>query len=393
MNTILDVAEQLAAERNPIVLLDKVCSEARHLTLAQHAVVGLVSEEGSAGRVLHISGLDAAAKARLTPRSVGGGLLTTVLQERRPVRTQNPRGRPEALGLPAEHPALSSVLSVPIASSSRVYGWITLGNKLGTDEFSEVDERMAATLGALAGIAYEKAHLLHDLHRRLTALEHELHQSSARVREEERAQLSRTLHDQMGQTLVALKFDVHWLATQIASLPGASDTVTRKLDSMLERVDDAMKSVRTTAGELRPPVLDKLGLVAAIEWQAEEFERRSGIRCPVDSRIVESDLEPHWATAIFRIVQEALTNVLVHAHATRASIRIQRSVGSLTVSISDNGRGISDRALATGGSLGLLGMRERAAVLDGQVTVRRRKPAGTIVTVTVPFTRTGAARE
>lgn len=394
MTVILDIAKELAAERNPVAMLEKVCIEGRHVTLAQHAIVGLVAGDGSHGEVLSCSGLDAATEARLKPRPVRGPLLAAVVQERRAVRLRNPEGRPEVLGLPPEHPAVSSLLSVPIATSSGVYGWLNLGNRLGMHEFTEADEHLAATLGAHAGIAYENADVFRELNSRIASLEQELHDTSARIREEERAQLSRTLHDHVGQVLAGLKFDLHRLAAQVIAVPRPSgDDITRRFEFMQDHLNEAIESVRRTANELRPAVLDTLGFAAAIESQAEEFERRSGIRCVVDCRIVERDLEPQWGTAIFRIVQEALTNVLQHAHATRATITMRRSSRSLTVSVADNGRGISEGDLRKVGSLGLLGMRERATLIGGRVDVLKRKSKGTTVRVTVPFTRTRTARE
>jgi signal transduction histidine kinase len=358
------------------------------MMLAQHAVVGLLTEEGSTRETLYTSGFDAATALGLKPPSVGGTLLSAVLGERRALRRQNPEGRPEALGLPAGHPAVSSLLSVPIASSSRVYGWLSLRNKLGTDEFTDVDERVAVTLGTHAGIAYENVRRFDDLLHRVTTLERELLRTAARVREEERAELSRTLHDHVSQVLAGVKIDVYWLSTELPPVTGVwRSDITGKVDSILQRLDETIESIRTTASELRPGVLDRLGLVAAIEWQAEEFERRSGIRCLVDSQIDEIDLEPHRATAVFRIVQEALANVLQHARATRATVTVRRSVKSLTVSVADNGRGISDRDLTDDGSLGLIGMRERAELLHGRLDVRRRRPTGTVVKLTVPVTR------
>jgi two-component system cell cycle sensor histidine kinase/response regulator CckA len=324
MNAVVEVSEQIAAQRDPLVLLNTLCSEARHMTLAQHAVAGLLTEDGATGDMLYTSGLDVSKAAGLTAPSVDSALLTAVVRGRRPARTRNPDGRPEALGLPSDHPAVSSLLCVPIASPGRVYGWLSLRNKLGTDEFTEADERAAVTVGAHAGIAYENMRLFEDLHRRTTALELELHRTSACAGEEERA-------------------------------------------------------------ELRPPVLDKLGLVAAIEWQAEEFERRSGIRCRVDSRIDQIMLEAPRATAVFKIIQEALANVLQHARATRATVTVGRSGPSLTVLVADNGLGISERDLANGASHGLLGMRERADLLDGRLEVRRRKRSGTVVSLTLPL--------
>jgi signal transduction histidine kinase len=194
----------------------------------------------------------------------------------------------------------------------------------------------------------------------------------------------------MGQVLASLKIDLHWLAAQLRSLiePARSD-IANKVDSILRRLDEAIESVRTVATELRPQVLEELGLVATIERQAEDFERRSGIRCLVDSRISQVDLDPSRVAAIYMIIQEALTNVLQHAHATRATVTVRRSRQSLKVSIADNGRGISDRDLASAGSLGLIGMRERAVLLRGTLEVRRRQPRGTIVTFTVPLADRG----
>jgi signal transduction histidine kinase len=385
---ILEVAAQIAAERDPLALLKTRCAEARHVTLAQHAVVGLLAEDGSTSELVCTSGLDAATTVGLKPPPVGGALLTAVVGERRPVRTRNPEGRPEAPGFPADRPMVSSSLSVPIASSSRVYGWLSLRNKLGTDEFTEVDERVAATLGAHAGIAYENARLFDDLNRRVTTLEQELRRASARAREEERPQLSRTLHDHMGQVLTSLKIDV-----QLPPVTGPSrNDITDRIESILRRLDETIESIRTMASDLRPTVLDKLGLVAAIEWQAEECERRSGVRCRVASRIDEINLEPRRATLVFKIVQEALTNVLQYAHATRATVTVRQSVKALTVSVADNGRGISDRDRTHRGSLGLIGMRERAALVGGPLVVRRRIPRGTIVSLTVPSTGTRTPR-
>lgn len=393
MSAVLQVTEQIAAQQDPPALLKKVCIEARHVTLAQHAVVGLLNVEGSAAKMLYTSGFDAATAVGLTPPSIGGALLTAVVGERRPVRRRNAEGRPEALGLPSDHPRVSSLLSVPIASSKRVYGWLSLRNKLGADEFSEVDERAAVALGVHAGIAFENVCQTHDLHRRVTALEVDLQRTAARVREEERSQLSRTLHDQMGQALAGLKMDLHRVAGQLAlSIQPPRNDIADNFHSILQRLDEAIASVRTTASGLRPAIPDKRGLVAAIERQAEEYERRYGIRCRVNSRIDDIDLEPPRATAILRIVQEALTNALQHANCTRATVTVRRLAGSLTVAVADNGRGISVHDLANGRSLGLIGMRERAALLGGRLVVRKGRKSGTVVSLTVPLTEVRRGR-
>ena len=387
MAAVLEVATELAGDRDPFTMLNTLCDRTRHLTLAQHALIGLLDPEGTPREMLYTSGFDETVESALKPPSADSPLLTVVVGARQPVRTRNPGGRPEALGLPVDHPTVSSLLSVPIASWNHVYGWLSLSNKLGLDEFDDVDERVAVALGIHAGIAYENALLLDGLHHRVAAVERELHVAPSRVREEERIQLSRTLHDRMGQALVALKMDLHWLAAQLSSLiePARSD-VANRVESILSLLDEVIESVRSVASELRPPALAGHGLVAAIERQAEDFERRSGIRCRVDSRISQVDLDPSRAAAIYMIIQEALTNVLQHAHATRATVTVRRSRQTLKVAVADNGCGVSDRDLASAGSLGLIGMRERTVLLRGTFEARRRQPRGTIVTFTVPLT-------
>lgn len=382
---ILELAEQMAAQRNPAAVLDRACAGARHVTLAQQAILGLVTAEGSPRAGLHTSGFDRDPMATLQSPPADGSLLAAVVQERRPVRTRNQKGGGQAPGLHAD-PSVCSWLSVPIATSRRVYGWLSLRNKLGTDEFTDSDEHAALTLGAHAGIAYETARLLEDLQRRVAAHGSDLQRASIRIREEERAELSRTLHDRMGQELIGMKMDLHWVAAQ---LPGSGASpeagIGARVDSILHRLGLTIQSVRTIASELRPAVLDQLGLIAAIQWQAADFERQSGIHCRVDSRIREIDLEPRRAAAVFRIIQEALTNVLQHAHATRATVTVRREARSLAVSVTDDGRGIPEHDLTDDDSLGLIGMRERCALLGGTLDVRRRRPRGTVVRCTVPL--------
>jgi signal transduction histidine kinase len=247
-----------------------------------------------------------------------------------------------------------------------------------------VDERVAEALGLQAGIAYEHRQRTDDLGRRVNTLEQELDRTSVRILEEERVRLSRMLHDWMGQMLVGLKLDVHWVAARLP--PGAGPegpAIAGRLDSILTRLDQTIGWVRTVAHELRPPVMETLGLVAAIEWQATDFERRFGIRCGVHAQIDETHLEPRLATAVFLILQEALTNVIQHARATRATVTVRRSDSALRIAVADNGCGISDRAMTNTASLGVIGMRERSALLGGTLTVRRGQPRGTIVTFTV----------
>jgi signal transduction histidine kinase len=150
-------------------------------------------------------------------------------------------------------------------------------------------------------------------------------------------------------------------------------------------VDDTIWRVRRLSSQLRPPVLDKLGLVAAIEWEVKEFERRAGIRTRLQSNAEHVALDPGRATAVFRILQEALTNVVTHADATRITVGVREANGALAISVADNGRGIPREQIGSLDSLGLLGMRERTALLGGSIEVRGNRPRGTVVVMSIPL--------
>jgi PAS domain S-box-containing protein len=219
---------------------------------------------------------------------------------------------------------------------------------------------------------------LRESHRQLRAVA-----ARARARrEEDRTRLARELHDQLGQSLAGLKMDVFWLRDRLSG--AAAEPVLAKFDAMLSLLDDTIYRVRRISSDLRPAVLDRLGLIAALEWAAEEFGRRSNIATRVSCEIHEVPLDRGRSTGVFRIVQEAFTNVATHANATRVDVRVAFDGEQLVVDIADNGQGIAAASTSSDGSLGLLGMSERAALLGGTATIRRGDGGGTIVTVVVP---------
>jgi signal transduction histidine kinase len=251
-----------------------------------------------------------------------------------------------------------------------------------------VDERAAVALGTQAGIAYDNARLFDALHHRVATLEAECLSTSGgrqRVKQDERARLSRLLHDQVGQGLAGLKMDLQWLGTQLASSGTPAPDLGGHVERMVQALDGALQSVRGLSRELRPPVLGYLGLVDAIRSEAEECERRAGIRCRVDAQIDLVDIDEDRSLSVFLIVREAMTSVLRHAEATRVTVSVRGSAKWATVAVADNGRGISQRAVLGGDSLGLLAMRERAVLLGGSLDIRRRRPAGTLVSLTCPL--------
>jgi signal transduction histidine kinase len=200
------------------------------------------------------------------------------------------------------------------------------------------------------------------------------------IREDERTSIARELHDQLGQSLTALKLDIFWLARRL----GDDARVADKLEDMKQAASELIKSVGRISAGLRPGILDMVGLEAAIKWQCDEFTKRTGVACDVRSRLADLPVDDSLATAAFRIFQEALTNVTRHANASRVTVDLGLDGSMLVLEVADDGVG-----LPVGGprraSLGLLGMGERARRLGGDCVVTRREPKGTLVAFRVPL--------
>lgn len=201
------------------------------------------------------------------------------------------------------------------------------------------------------------------------------------VREEERIRIAREIHDQLGQSLTILKMDLSWLKKQLMDNPPPVD---EKMGAMGQVIDEALKNLHAVTAELRPVILDDFGLAAAIEWQVEEFRGRSGIACRMADTGFEPDLPKDQATALFRIFQETLTNILRHAQADEVEVRLEAGAGDVILQVKDNGRGITEAEIADPKSFGLLGMRERLYPWNGRVTFEGRPGRGTRVTVRLP---------
>ena len=212
------------------------------------------------------------------------------------------------------------------------------------------------------------------------------------AREEERARVARELHDELGQVLTSLKLEFMWLVDQLrSSEPKPGIQLVNKLQSLIGLIEVSIQSVRQISSELRPAVLDHLGLHEAIQWEATKFEARTGIRCRMTWGLKTEPADRTWQLAIFRILQEALTNVARHAHAGAVRINARGRGRLVMLTIRDNGRGITKEQLSSVDSIGLLGMTERARLLGGRLTVAGSRGRGTTVTVIVPMNtkRTG----
>jgi signal transduction histidine kinase len=210
------------------------------------------------------------------------------------------------------------------------------------------------------------------------------------AREEERIRIAREIHDEIGQVLTAVKMDLALLARE---LPGNDTLMSREeiqqnINAATGLVDNALQTMHNIIRELRPEVLDHLGLKAALEWQIQEFQTRTRIGCRFESDLEDAELDPERSTAIFRILQETLTNVVRHAEASQVEVELHREDDSLVLDVRDNGRGISESSLINSSRFGIIGMRERARAFGGNVDIQGNPGKGTQVSARIPLANT-----
>lgn len=203
------------------------------------------------------------------------------------------------------------------------------------------------------------------------------------AREEERKRIAREIHDALGQQLTGFKMDIRWLLRRVADSERDVPAMGEKLQSMSTMIDETIDSVRQLGTDLRPRVLDDLGVGDALEWQARSFEKRSGIRVLLDAPDEELAVDPARSTAVFRCFQELLTNVARHAAAKIVTVRLALENGAIVLEVHDDGRGIAD-PLTLGSTLGLLGIRERVAGLDGTFSIGPAPAGGTTAVIRMP---------
>lgn len=259
--------------------------------------------------------------------------------------------------------------------------------KAGAHDFVMKDALAKLVPAVEHAVAAGKVRRLHrQAELELKASREQLRQLTAhleQVREEERGSLAREIHDELGGILTALKMDISWLRRRCTA---CADQTSDKLDSMAGLLDSAIQSTRRIITALRPSVLDDLGLVAALEWQLGEFGRRAELqtRLRIDDPVAAIAWPPELATVVFRIFQESLTNVARHAGASAVEAQFRLQPEGATLVVRDNGRGIHQEHLQKHGSFGILGMRERAHNLGGELTISSGADGGTEVRLQLP---------
>jgi signal transduction histidine kinase len=207
------------------------------------------------------------------------------------------------------------------------------------------------------------------------------------VREEERSRIARDIHDVLAQELTRIKIDIAWMQRKLHQPldKKLQKEMITKTAEMLEMTDSSITTVQRIASDLRPVGLDTLGLASAVEWQAQDFQKRTGLKCLVKLPEQELEIDSDRATALFRIVQECLTNVIRHAQAKRVQVTLEKVDSEISLEVRDNGVGISEAKINDPAAMGLLGMRERALQFGGSLRISGKPGRGTVVKVALPI--------
>ncbi|WP_240787188.1 PAS domain-containing sensor histidine kinase [Ramlibacter rhizophilus] len=273
-----------------------------------------------------------------------------------------------------KHFAATGVTSRRKGEGMVLYGLRADGSEFPMDaSISQIDTAEGKVFSVILRDVTERVKARQDLARFAT--------EASAIREQEKTRVARELHDELAQSLTALKMDAIWVRDHLERDPAAS---AQKLADMLDMLDESVAATRRISADLRPLVLDDLGLVPAIEWLVQNFTQRHGVPCALD---IDQSLdlgEPH-ATAVFRMVQESLQNVAKHARAHRAWVRVARERREIVLEVRDDGAGFETQAARKPQSLGLVGLRERAQLLEGTVRIDSQPGQGTRVQARIPL--------
>jgi PAS domain S-box-containing protein len=298
------------------------------------------------------------------------------------------------------------LICIPLVARGRTLGVLTLARARGARQFVWADVALALEVGRRAALAVDNARLFDDaqalniqLEQRVAERTWQLRQSLEEVqasrealrqlsrrlqsaRETERRHIAREIHDELGGALTGLKMDAVALRNGLAPEQGA---LSAKAGAMTTLIDTTIQTVRRLATELRPSLLDDLGLVAALEWLANDFGTRTGLKVAFAANLEQADLDAEQAIALYRTAQESLTNVARHAGATRVDLRLTHDGQALLLAVADDGRGITPDEVGRPGSLGLVGMRERMAGVGGELTIDGAPGRGTRISARLPL--------
>ncbi|HLJ69460.1 MAG TPA: GAF domain-containing sensor histidine kinase [Chloroflexota bacterium] len=371
-------------------VLQNITDAARTLIRCKYAALGVAGADGTLEAFI-TSGITPEQRAALGPVPTGHGLIGVLIKEGKPLRIADIANDPRRHGFPPNHPPMKSLLGVPIVFKGKTVGDLYLTERLDGEQFSEEDQELLVLLASHAAVAIENARLYEDARtardrlqswneqleaivaERTREIERYSKEMTTRVlqaQEEERKRIARELHDETAQSLSTLLITMDLYEPR---LPPDDPVLRQGFERMRELARRTLDETRALSHDLRPTILDDVGLIAALQWYADEHFKT--YRVPVEVRAQpapEEGLPPEVEITLFRIAQEALTNSGKYAEATRARVTLSFEDGMATLMIEDNGKGF-DPAKTSGptrsGGLGLYGMRERAVLLDGTLTI------------------------
>ena len=369
LEALNEVGTALASEIEPLRLLELIARRLRTLIAARLVTIALPDGDGTL-RVEAADGDSGAGEMVGAQLDRAGSKSGRVLERRRAERVDSLLDDPEVDQESARRLGARSGLYVPLVAGGRAIGMIVAHDKEGIDaRFTDADLRLAETFAPRAAVAVDlSARVARDALRRVVE-----------AQELERRRLARELHDQTGQELTSVL-----LGLKAVEDAGTDEERAAALATVREQVVETIHDVRRLAVELRPKALDDFGLVAALERLRDTFAEQTGMRVDLESQLgdrLPSDVE----TALFRIVQEALTNIVKHARASSVSIVLARTSRTVSAIVEDDGRGFVPDADGGGEGLGLLGMGERLALLGGRLKIESSPGAGATIVAEVPI--------
>jgi signal transduction histidine kinase len=370
LESLHEVVRSLVHETDLSRLLELVCRRLRELIGARLALIALPNADGEL-RISAADGVEATSALLGTVLAREHSKSGRVLENRQSARVDSVFDDPEVDQEEARRMGVRTGLYVPLIARGRAIGIVVVHDKVGANvRFSDSDLRLAEIFAARAAVAVDLSQrVARDTVRRVIE-----------AQELERRRLARELHDETGQALTSIL-----LGLKAIRSAATDEDAARAETDVRELVVQALQDVRRLAVELRPSALDDFGLVAALERLATTFAERSGIPAAVESTLSEQRLPPELETVLYRLVQEALTNVVKHAGAERVSILVTQSDGGVRAVVEDDGQGFSPGEVRVD-ALGLVGMRERLALLGGTLSVESEPGAGTAVVAYIPLT-------
>jgi signal transduction histidine kinase len=347
-------------------VLQVIVDRARTLVPARYAALGIVDDGGRIEQFI-TSGITAAQRAQLGDPPEGHGLLGLIISEGRSIRLPEIAAHPASYGFPPHHPPMHSLLGVPVRVGGRPIGNFYLTDKLDAAEFDDRDEHLVELFAQHAGIAIENARL-HAAVGRLAVVE-------------ERDRIGRDLHDGIIQSLYGLALSLEDVPELMAEEPGQA---AARVDRAIDGLNATIRDLRQFVFGLRPEPVETTHLRGLLAALATQFRQNSVI--DLELHIADdADLSPHRRSEVLHIAREALSNVVRHSGATRASLRTRTDGKTLVLTVADNGRGFDPEAPRADNHYGLVNMRDRAMAIGGRLELVSRPEAGTTVTTTVPI--------